>query len=72
MECDSALLGSSFIQIPFWLKYFTDGIEYHYIHHINSKIPNYNLHAYHEEVINKNDMYDNIKHYYNNINERLL
>ena len=69
---DSALLGSSFIQIPFWLKYFTGGIEYHHIHHINPKIPNYNLHTYHEEVINKSDMFDNIvtlsmKDCYNNL-----
>lgn len=31
---DSGLLGSSFIQIPYYLKYFSGGIEYHHIHHI--------------------------------------
>ena len=57
---DSGLLGSSFIQIPTYLKYFTMGIEYHHIHHINSKIPGYNLQKYHEEVISKSNIFDNI------------
>ena len=45
------LLGSSFIQMPKLLSYFTMGIEYHHIHHINAKIPGYNLQRYHEEVM---------------------
>ena len=57
---DSGLIGSSFIQIPYLLKYFTGSIEYHHIHHINAKIPNYNLQFYHEEVISKSNMFDNI------------
>jgi len=57
---DSGLKGSSFIQIPYLLKYFTGGIEYHHIHHFNSKIPNYNLQSYHEEVISKSNIFDNI------------
>ena len=57
---DSGLIGSSFIQIPKYLKYFTGGIEYHHIHHMNSKIPNYNLEAYHNEVVSKSNMFDNI------------
>jgi omega-6 fatty acid desaturase (delta-12 desaturase) len=57
---DSGLLGSSFIQIPYLLKYFTGGIEYHHIHHINAKIPGYNLQAYHEEVVYTSNMFDNI------------
>jgi omega-6 fatty acid desaturase (delta-12 desaturase) len=57
---DSGLKGSSFIQIPYLLKYFTSGIEYHHIHHFNSKIPNYNLQSYHEEVISKSNIFDNI------------
>lgn len=57
---DSGLLGSSFIQIPYVLKYFTGGIEYHHIHHMNSKIPNYNLQCYHEEVVSNSDMFDDI------------
>ena len=57
---DSGLKGSSFIQIPYLLKYFTGAIEYHHIHHINAKIPSYNLEKYHKEVISKSDMFDNI------------
>ena len=47
---ESGLSGSSFIQIPERLKYFTMGIEYHHIHHMNSRIPGYNLREFHEEV----------------------
>ena len=57
---DSGLIGSSFIQIPSLLKYFYMGIEYHHIHHMNAKIPGYNLQKYHEEVVSKSNMFDNI------------
>jgi omega-6 fatty acid desaturase (delta-12 desaturase) len=57
---DSGLLGSSFIQIPIYLKYFSGGIEYHHIHHINAKIPGYNLQKYHEEVVSNTPFFDNI------------
>jgi omega-6 fatty acid desaturase (delta-12 desaturase) len=57
---NSGLLGSSFIQIPYYLKYFTMGIEYHHIHHTNSKIPGYNLQKYHEEAVLKGNVFDNI------------
>ena len=57
---NSGLVGSSFIQIPWYLKYFFSGIEYHHIHHMNSKIPGYNLQKYHEEVVSKSNMFDNI------------
>ena len=69
---DSGILGSSFIQVPYFLKYFFMGIEYHHIHHINSKIPGYNLQKYHEKVVSKSNMFDNVvkismKDYYNNL-----
>ena len=57
---NSGLLGSSFIQIPKYLKYFTMGIEYHHIHHMNAKIPGYNLQNFHEEVVLKSNLFDNI------------
>ena len=57
---NSGLLGSSFIQIPKYLKYFTMGIEYHHIHHTNAKIPGYNLQQYHDEVISKSNIFDNV------------
>ena len=69
---DSGILGSSFIQVPYFLKYFFMGIEYHHIHHMNTKIPGYNLQKYHEEVVSKSNMFDNVvkismKDYYNNL-----
>lgn len=45
-ECSrikAALQGSSFYQFPKLLAWFTDSIEYHHIHHLNFRIPNYNL-----------------------------
>ena len=57
---DSGLLGSSFIQIPMYLKYFSGGIEYHHIHHINAKIPGYNLRKYHEDVVSSTSCFNNI------------
>lgn len=57
---DSGLKGSSFIQIPGFLKYFTGGIEYHHIHHMNSKIPNYHLQNYHEEVVSRSDLFADV------------
>ena len=57
---NSGLIGSSFIQIPWYLKYFFGGIEYHHIHHMNSKIPGYNLQKYHDEVEQNSNLFDNI------------
>jgi len=57
---NSGLLGSSFIQVPRGISFFTDGIEYHHIHHINSKIPGYNLQKYHEEVVAASTAFDNV------------
>jgi len=73
---NSGLLGSSFIQIPKYLKYFVGGIEYHHIHHINAKIPGYNLQKYHEEVVSKSNLFDNVVKLsmmdcYNNLKLRL-
>ena len=57
---DSGLIGSSFIQIPKYLKFFTSGIEYHHLHHMNASIPGYNLHKLHEELIKNTNDVDNI------------
>ena len=59
---DSGLRGSSFIHIPRALKYFFHGIEYHHIHHMNAKIPGYNLQKYHEEVVRQSDKFDHVVH----------
>jgi omega-6 fatty acid desaturase (delta-12 desaturase) len=57
---DNGIKGSSFIQIPYLLKYYTGGIEYHHIHHINSKIPGYHLEQYHNEVVRTSTIFDNL------------
>lgn len=47
---DAALKGSSFIHVHPLLKFFTLGIEYHHIHHMNIRIPGYMLKACHDEA----------------------
>lgn len=49
----ASLHGSSFLKIPYILKWFTFGIEYHHIHHMSPRIPSYNLQKCHEENIEK-------------------
>lgn len=41
----SALEGSSYYRLPPVLQWFTGNIGFHHIHHLNSRIPNYNLPA---------------------------
>lgn len=54
---ESSIMGSSFIVIPPYLnfvKFFTNGFEYHHIHHLNPRIPGYNLEKYHDYVVEDN------------------
>jgi omega-6 fatty acid desaturase (delta-12 desaturase) len=46
---DAALRGSSFLNLPAPLRFCTGNIGYHHIHHLNARIPNYNLRRAHEE-----------------------
>jgi acyl-lipid omega-6 desaturase (Delta-12 desaturase) len=46
---DAALRGSSFLKLPRVLQFFTGNIGYHHVHHLNARIPNYNLQRAHEE-----------------------
>jgi len=41
----AALEGSSFYKLPLVLDWMTGHIGYHHIHHLNPRIPNYNLRA---------------------------
>lgn len=41
----AALLGSSFYDLPFFLRWATANIGAHHIHHLHSKIPYYRLHS---------------------------
>jgi omega-6 fatty acid desaturase (delta-12 desaturase) len=43
----AALQGSSFYRLPRILQWFTGNIGYHHIHHLSSRIPNYNLERCH-------------------------
>ncbi len=46
---DAALRGSSYLKLPQPLQFFTGNIGLHHIHHLNARIPNYNLQRAHDE-----------------------
>lgn len=46
-----AIEGSSYLELPTILKWFTADIGYHNIHHLSERIPNYHLEACHRENI---------------------
>ena len=46
---DAALRGSSFLNLPPVLHFFTGNIGFHHLHHLNARIPNYNLRRAHRE-----------------------
>jgi len=46
-----AIEGSSYLELPTILKWFSADIGYHNIHHLSERIPNYNLEACHKENI---------------------
>jgi omega-6 fatty acid desaturase (delta-12 desaturase) len=46
---DAALRGSSYLNLPRVLQFFTGNIGLHHVHHLNARIPNYNLQRAHEE-----------------------
>jgi omega-6 fatty acid desaturase (delta-12 desaturase) len=45
----ATLDGTSFLQLPKFLNWFTADIAYHHIHHLSARIPNYNLVKCHEQ-----------------------
>ncbi len=46
---EAALRGSSYLKLPKVLQYFTGNIGLHHVHHLNARIPNYNLQRAHDE-----------------------
>jgi omega-6 fatty acid desaturase (delta-12 desaturase) len=46
---DAALRGSSYLRLPKALQFFTGSIGLHHVHHMNARIPNYNLQRAHDE-----------------------
>jgi len=47
---DAAIRGSSFLRLPAILNFFSGNIGYHHIHHLNARVPNYNLRRAHEAI----------------------
>jgi omega-6 fatty acid desaturase (delta-12 desaturase) len=45
----SALRGSSYLKLPTVLQFFTGNIGLHHVHHLSTRIPNYNLQRAHDE-----------------------
>jgi acyl-lipid omega-6 desaturase (Delta-12 desaturase) len=46
---DAALRGSSYLKLGPVLQFFTGNIGLHHVHHLNARIPNYNLQRAHDE-----------------------
>lgn len=46
----AAMEGSSFYALPSLLRWFSANIGYHYIHHLNARIPNYMLKSCYEAI----------------------
>ncbi len=46
---DAALRGSSYLKLPKVLQFFTGNIGLHHVHHLNARIPNYNLQRAHDD-----------------------
>lgn len=53
----AAFEGSSFLKLPAILQWFTGNIGFHHVHHLSSRIPNYNLEACHYE----NEIFSDVK-----------
>jgi omega-6 fatty acid desaturase (delta-12 desaturase) len=53
---DAALEGSSYLKLPKVLQFFTGNIGLHHVHHLNARVPNYNLQAAHDE----NEIFANV------------
>jgi omega-6 fatty acid desaturase (delta-12 desaturase) len=46
---DAALRGSSFLKLSPILRFCTGNIGFHHVHHLNARIPSYNLRRAHDE-----------------------
>lgn len=55
---EASMEGSSYFKMPSVLNWFTGNIGFHHIHHLSSKIPNYNLPKCHRE----NPIFHNVHH----------
>ena len=57
---DNGLHGSSFLHVPYIFQWATGSIEVHHIHHLNARVPLYNLQKCHDEA--PEGMFDTITH----------
>jgi omega-6 fatty acid desaturase (delta-12 desaturase) len=46
---EAGLQGSSYLRLPRVLQFFTGNIGLHHLHHLNARIPNYNLQRAHDD-----------------------
>ena len=46
----ASILGSTYVPIPPVLRWFTLGIEFHHIHHLNAAVPSYRLETCHRSA----------------------
>jgi omega-6 fatty acid desaturase (delta-12 desaturase) len=46
---DAALRGSSYLRLPKLLQFFTGNIGLHHVHHLSTRVPNYNLQRAHDD-----------------------
>ena len=46
---DAGLRGSSHLKLPKLLQFFTGNIGLHHVHHLNARVPNYNLQRAHDQ-----------------------
>ncbi len=46
---EAGIAGASLFELPAVLNWFTGNIAYHHVHHVNSRVPNYNLKRCHDE-----------------------
>jgi omega-6 fatty acid desaturase (delta-12 desaturase) len=48
---EAALKGSSYLRLPKVLQFFTGNIGLHHVHHLSTRIPNYNLQRAHDAYL---------------------
>jgi omega-6 fatty acid desaturase (delta-12 desaturase) len=56
---NAELVGASVLEIPSFLEFFTNGIEYHNVHHIDPGVPCYNTKKVYYELVNQGWIQDN-------------
>ena len=58
-RANAEIYGASVLKIPWFLEFFTFGIEYHNVHHLDPGIPGYNTKDCYYDLVNKGLISDN-------------